>query len=86
MYLLDAVAARLGDEVELDGDYYWDLPVQSAFDLSNPSPDLTTGQLADDLVEIREALADPSSTFAAAWHPLQHFIAVLRAVERAMLP
>lgn len=48
---LDAVEAQLGGEVVLVNDYYWHLPVESAFDMNHePERDsLTVGQLSDDL-------------------------------------
>jgi hypothetical protein len=84
--VLDAVEAQHGGTLELGEDYYWHLPVRAAFDLSKPQPELTTGQLTDDVDELREALARPETVDLAAWHALGHVIAVLRAVERLALP
>jgi hypothetical protein len=53
--VLDAVELEHHSSVlDLDQDCYWALPVRSAFDMSLPSPELTAGQLTDDVAEVRK--------------------------------
>lgn len=81
---LRAVEAELGKKVELPYDYYWELPVEAAFDMTrNPAPDdFMTGQLTDDLEEGLAARRDTP----AVWHELNHLIGLLRALERISMP
>ena len=84
--VLDVIEAQRGSALELGEDYYWHLPVRAAFDLSQPHPELTAGQLTDDVHELREALTDPESIDLATWHALGHLVRVLRAVELLVTP
>ena len=77
--VLDAIERDHGSELILNHDYYWALPVEASFDMDDPDPTLTAGQLSDDIAAIRE-LANPPEVLAA-WHELAHVLGVLRAVE-----
>lgn len=77
---IDAFVSEHGDEIPVDHDYYWHLPVDSAFDLSSDPRELTMGQLSDDLDEIRGFVANDDAT--PAWHALAHVIGLLRLVEK----
>ncbi|HEY0688841.1 MAG TPA: hypothetical protein VGD71_07335 [Kribbella sp.] len=77
---LDAAETLLGSEVALRADYYWHLPVDTAFDVYTEPQALTMGQLSDDL----EAVRDPNDGAPEnAWHDLLHLVGVLRALELA---
>jgi len=75
--VLDACEEQLGRRVIVDHDYYWHLPVDSAFDMSRQPTVFTVGQLSDDLLETSGELVEPPT----AWHELAHVIGLLRAVE-----
>jgi len=77
--VLTATEQRLGREVVIEQDYYWDLPVDAAFDMSQqPRPSsLSAGQLSDDMLTIQEDETVPE----AAWHDLHHLVGVLRVLE-----
>lgn len=69
--MLDAAAARFGDDMRLDVDYYWNIPTDQAF---NPSvdPQLDTGQVSDDVRSIRDFAAEAADEPFAIWHECQH--------------
>jgi hypothetical protein len=75
--VLDACEERYGRRVTVDGDYYWHLPVDSAFDMSKQPSEFTVGQLSDDLHATSGEPVDPLT----AWHELAHLIGLLRALE-----
>ncbi len=76
---LRATQARLGEEVVLQDDYYWHLPVEQAFDVHHEPGGLTMGQLSDDLAAVSPA-EEPEPH--PAWHELAHLVGLLRALER----
>lgn len=82
MRILDQCEQELGRRVVSDLDYYWHLPVDSAFDMSEEPPELTVGQLSDDLRELSSMRPGES----IAWHDLAHLIGVLRALEMLARP
>jgi hypothetical protein len=84
--LLDALQESFGPSVTVQADGYWHLPVKAAFDLSRSASDVTVGRLGDDVDELGEIIADPSSAATNAWHGLAHVIGVLRALELTALP
>lgn len=77
---LDAAESLLGTEVTIPSDYYWNMPVEAAFNMHNEPATFTVGQVSDDVATLRE----PTSRVPeVAWHDLSHLIGVLRAVEFA---
>jgi hypothetical protein len=82
---LDAVEAQFGGEAVLVNDYYWNLPVESAFYMTQePEPEsLTVGQLSDDLASMTSP-AEPEAL--STWHDLGHLIGLLRALEMEFRP
>jgi hypothetical protein len=81
---LEAAEQLLGPEVSLDGDHYWHMPVEAAFNLTREPREFTVGQLSDDL---HDALIDDHERVPQeTWHDLTHLIGLLRAVERAGRP
>jgi len=77
MRVLDACEEQLGRRVVVDLDYYWHLPVDSAFDMSRQPAEFTVGQLSDDLSATSGETVEPLT----AWHELAHIIGLLRALE-----
>jgi hypothetical protein len=69
--------ARYGRRVTVDGDYYWHLPVDAAFDMSKQPAEFTAGQLSDDLHATSGEIVDPLTV----WHELAHLIGLLRTLE-----
>jgi hypothetical protein len=84
--LLNEVEAGFGAEVTLRHDYYWEVPLRSAFDVyqENPGSDVGAGQLSDDLAEAREVLAGRDEP--SLWHDLSHFSALIRGLAALDLP
>lgn len=81
--VLSAVESVHGPEVDFSADFYWTLPVESAFDMSRAPDDHTVGSLSDDL----ETLADEDLADAnLAWHNLSHLVGLLRATEAKLRP
>lgn len=76
---LDATEERLGPEVTLVVDYYWHLPVEGAFNMTEEPHTFTVGQVSDDLVEAVQGEHEGLPEEAA--HDLSHLVGVLRALE-----
>ena len=76
--VLDDLAARHGDEIELTADYYWVLDPEAAYDyIATPSVEqLTMGQLSDDLAEVAELSTSVDEPHP--WHDLAHVIGILQ--------
>lgn len=70
----------LGEEVLLDVDHYWHLPVEAAVDMTTEPPELTGGQVSDDLETVRDRTERVPQE---ASHELAHLVGVLRALELA---
>lgn len=77
--VLAATEQRLGAEVALEGDYYWHIPVDDAFDVTQEPGTITVVQLSDDLASVHEETDVQPET---AWHELSHLVGLLRALER----
>lgn len=80
--VLDQVASDLGSEFLVEDDYYWHLPVESAFDMTGEPSEFSVGQVTDDL----ELLSEQAPPSEAAWHDLAHLIGLLRVVEKHIRP
>ncbi|MGW2092641.1 hypothetical protein [Promicromonospora sukumoe] len=81
---LDAFVTEHGDQVPLEHDHYWHLPVDAAFDLRSEPRELSVGQVSDDLDEIRGFVAEADAS--PAWHALSHVIGLLRLLEKVARP
>lgn len=82
--VLDALEAELGPQVVSLNDYYWSVPVPSVFAVTREKPELTVGQVSDDL-EALQVLTEESEEILA-WHELAHLRGVLLALEAAVNP
>lgn len=82
--VLDAAAARYGQEMRIDVDYYWNVPIDQAY---NPSidPELDMGQVSDDAQSVGDFAAGSADDPVAVWHECQHIAGVLRAIARTDL-
>jgi hypothetical protein len=80
--VLDACEEQLGRHVTVEGDYYWHLPLEPAFDMSKQPTEFTVGQLSDDLHATSGEAVDPLT----AWHALAHVNGILRALEARVRP
>ncbi|WP_433498926.1 hypothetical protein ACQP1K_00760 [Sphaerimonospora sp. CA-214678] len=87
--LLDAVERRHGARIDLSRwnvDYYWDIPLQAAFDIySDPTRHVGCGQISDDLAELHDALDRSKNDDVILWHDLTHLSGLLRALAIADL-
>ncbi|MDQ1542039.1 MAG: hypothetical protein QOH29_2765 [Actinomycetota bacterium] len=72
-------AVERGSDLVFDHDYHWASSVEASFDMNQPAPALTAGQISDDVASVRELLH--SRQVVAPWHELGHLVGVLRAVE-----
>lgn len=50
--LLSKLSERMGNEIEINNDYYWDFAFEELYDPYKEPKNLTLGQLSDDLNEI----------------------------------
>lgn len=50
--LLQRLAENLGNEVEIDKDYYWNISLEEKYDPYNKPKNITLGQLSDDYNEL----------------------------------
>jgi hypothetical protein len=77
--VLDVVEDGHGPDLVLANDYYWSVPVRAAFDMTQQDPELTVGQISEDIDAIREL--GRATEVTSPWHELTHLVGVLRAVE-----
>jgi len=82
--VLDAVERKYGSLLDFGHDYYWALPVEASFDMTNATPALTAGQISDDIASVRNL--DRAHEVGSPWHELAHLVGVLRAIEALDLP
>jgi hypothetical protein len=76
--LLSNLKKSAGDVVEIQGDYYWDIPSE---DLYNPYEEpklLTLGQLSQDFAEIQKLVKDPQD---AVPYDLNRISTILKALS-----
>ena len=87
--LLDEVERRRGDQIDMADvpvDYYWNVDLAAAFDMTQtPEGHLDCGQSSDDVEEVSE-LARGSREEIALTHDLSHLAAVLRLLAFLDLP
>lgn len=79
---LDQAEAELGSQIVLGADLFWDIEPGSAFDLI-ADPEVNVASIAECLGDLRAELAEPTP---AAWHTLNHFGGLIRALTRLTLP
>ena len=85
--LLDVVAARYGDVVDVPLDLYWKVDVGAAFDVYvSPGDRVVIGQLSDDDAEVRSALDREHDDEIVLWHDLSHLAGVITALAAIDLP
>ena len=77
--ILDAVERERGPLVDVSVDCYRFLSTAAAFDLDEPRPALTVGQVSDDRDSLRDCLEGTDQD--VLWHLLQHAIGALRALQ-----
>lgn len=51
--VLDRLEQTAGAEIDVNADYYWDVPIRFRYDVYNEPSELTIGQLSDDLDHVR---------------------------------
>jgi hypothetical protein len=83
--VLTAVERDHGPFLRLVGDQYWTVPVEAAFE-TYQEPNVTVGQLSDDVEAVRDLSVASDDELVATWQELAHLTGVLRAVERLTLP
>ncbi|WP_169951586.1 hypothetical protein [Microbispora sp. H11081] len=87
--LLDAVERRHGARIDLSRwnvDYYWDIPLQAAFDMDNdPAQHVGCGQVSDDLADLHGAPDRSKNDDVILWHDLMHLSGLLRALANVDL-
>lgn len=83
--VVDLAIARFGPRLDLrevGHDYYWHLPVQAAFTMSDdPGLRIDAGMSSDDLEEMQDMVENPQDQFL--WHCATHLSEVLRLLAFA---
>jgi hypothetical protein len=87
--LLASAEALFGSEVDFDAApaavaEYWEVDTRSAYSLAD-SPELSVGNIADDLDEIQDLLHRQDDEIVL-WHDLGHLTGLLRALAYLDLP
>jgi hypothetical protein len=67
--LLDHVEEQFGDSIEIEDDYYWEVPGDSRLDPYNEPSQLDIGQLSDDWNEVLGIAAGEKEplSYALVW-------------------
>lgn len=75
--LIEHLEERSCSEVELDWDYYWDIPEDELYDPYNTPENLDLGQLSEDWQKLQEVASEklPPVGYGLTW-----LGAVLRAI------
>lgn len=83
--VVDLAIARFGPRLDLSEvghDYYWHLPVEAAFTMSDdPGLRINAGMTSDDLEEMQDMVENPEDQFL--WHSATHLSEVLRLLAFA---
>jgi hypothetical protein len=58
--VLSRLRQRVGNEVEINVDYYWDISTEQLYNPYEKPSDISLGQLSDDIAEINRLLNDDS--------------------------
>jgi hypothetical protein len=75
---LHQVEKDRGAEVDLGVDHYWVIDSGAAFDVHR-EPEVTAGQLSDDIESLRAQLA-ANADEPVVWHDLEHLVGLLRRI------
>ena len=79
LLLLNQLERKYGSTIDLDGDYYWDVTPDVAFDpWTDAAQGLVAGQLTDDVESLQELLQRPNDEVPMVWHDLAHLVGILR--------
>jgi hypothetical protein len=78
--LITEIEKRFGSSIKFKLDYYWQLPPRQAYDLvDEPRDHIQSGQVSEDIEELREVLQRPTEEIVI-WHDLEHLLGVLGAI------
>jgi len=55
---------NVGDILEINNDFYWDIPAEDLYNAYEEPKKLTLGQLSDDLNEIKRLIASPDEAIS----------------------
>ncbi|QSB16245.1 hypothetical protein JQS43_08110 [Natronosporangium hydrolyticum] len=85
--LLDEVERRHGDCVDLGADYYWTVYLNAAYRFdTTDDPQITVGQLSDDVASLRELLEAGEERPVVLWHDLSHVVGILARIAAVDAP
>ena len=79
--LLDEVEKKLGSEVLLEDDFYWNVPLGEAPDVHG-EPRLDLGSVVDDAESVCDFAAQGRDELVSIWHECEHIAGVLRSIAR----
>ena len=82
---LDECEQRLGRHVDLGADHYWVIDPRAAFDLAR-EPQVSAGQLSDDLDEMTQLLVKNNEDFLTIWHEIEHVLGPLARLAALTKP
>jgi hypothetical protein len=87
-WLLDEAERRHGSTFDLSNagvDYYWNVDLASAFQLTErPEQAMDCGQVSDDVTEVADMLRRGEPP--VLWHDLEHVVGLLRLLAFLDLP
>jgi hypothetical protein len=76
--LLDELERKCGPVVDLAADYYWTVDRHDAFRFdTTDTPEITVGQLSDDIALLKELLVTANDRPIVLWHDLAHVVGIL---------
>ncbi|MEV4532469.1 hypothetical protein AB0J82_01400 [Asanoa sp. NPDC049518] len=84
--LLREVERRHGPQVDLDGGLYWTVWPGKAHRFDGEPPQVTVGDLTDDVESVRELLSRDPDEGVYVWHDLTHVVGVLTRLAALDLP
>nr|WP_199158658.1 hypothetical protein [Pedobacter sp. ASV2] len=62
--LLSNFKTNIGDVIEIQNDFYWDIPSKELYNPYEEPKQLTLGQLSDDMNEVKRLTDEPSSAIS----------------------
>lgn len=62
--LLSNFKTNIGEVIEIENDFYWDIPSKELYNPYEEPKQLTLGQLSDDINEVQRLANEPSSAIS----------------------
>lgn len=78
LLLLSNLREQMGNEIELENDFYWDISSNELYKPYDEPKDISLGQLSDDLMEVQKLT---SSSDEAIPYDLKRIAEILKALS-----